>query len=65
MKRLYERLGGEDGINNVVLLFYIKLLKDERISHFFVNTDIEAQVAKQKLFLNMVLVGLVIILHGL
>jgi hemoglobin len=44
---LYERIGGEDAILAAASLFYEKVVADERISHFFVGLDMDAQVRKQ------------------
>jgi len=57
MSSLYERLGGQDGLNNAVDIFYRKVLVDDRISHFFDDIDMDIQAAKQKAFLTMVTGG--------
>jgi hemoglobin len=49
---LYDRLGGEAAVNAAVDIFYRKVLKDERICHFFDDVDMERQAAKQKAFLT-------------
>lgn len=54
---LYERLGGEDAVNAAVDVFYRKVLKDERICHFFDDIDMERQAAKQKAFLTFAFGG--------
>jgi hemoglobin len=54
---LYERLGGEVAVNAAVDIFYSKVLADERIKHFFANTDMAMQRAKQKAFLTMAFGG--------
>lgn len=38
-KTLYEKLGGKANIETAVVKFYEKVLKDERVKHFFKNTD--------------------------
>jgi len=48
---LYERIGGKDAINAAVDIFYGKVLTDDRIKHFFDDTDMDAQRNKQKRFL--------------
>ncbi len=48
---LYERIGGKDAIDAAVDIFYGKVLADERIKHFFDNTDMDEQRKKQKRFL--------------
>src|SRR5208282_2928961 len=57
MSSLYEQLGGEPAINAAVDIFYRKVLKDDRIKHFFDDIDMAKQAAKQKAFLTMVLGG--------
>lgn len=54
MKPLFERLGGQESVDAVVETFYRKVLIDDRISHFFDDTDMDEQIAKQKSFLTMV-----------
>jgi len=54
---LYERLGGQEGLNAAVDIFYRKVLVDDRISHFFDDIDMDVQSAKQKAFLTMVTGG--------
>ncbi|WP_459209832.1 group I truncated hemoglobin [Aquimarina rhabdastrellae] len=48
---LFERIGGMEAVNAAVEIFYKKVLEDETISHFFTNTDMKKQLAKQKAFL--------------
>jgi len=54
---LYEKLGGEAAVNAAVDIFYGKVLADNRIKHFFANTDIERQAQKQKAFLTLAFGG--------
>jgi len=54
---LFERLGGQGAVNTAVDIFYRKILMDERVSHFFDDTDMEQQILKQKGFLTMVFGG--------
>lgn len=49
---LYERIGGESAVNAAVDVFYKKILADDRIKHFFADTDMVAQHNKQKMFLT-------------
>lgn len=49
---LYNRLGGKDAVNAAVDLFYDKIMADDRVNHFFENTDMKRQRAKQKAFLT-------------
>lgn len=57
MGSLYERLGGESAVDVAVFRFYRKVLADQHIRHFFDNTDMTRQAAKQKAFLTLVLGG--------
>ncbi|ADE11455.1 group I truncated hemoglobin [Sideroxydans lithotrophicus] len=54
---IYQQLGGEAAVNAAVDIFYRKVLKDARISHFFEGVDMERQAAKQKAFLTMAFGG--------
>ena len=54
---LYEKIGGEAAVNAAVDIFYRKVLRDNRIKHFFDDTDMAKQAAKQKSFLTMVMGG--------
>lgn len=49
---LYEQLGGRDAVEAAVDIFYRKMLSDDRVSHFFDDVDMDAQIAKQKGFLT-------------
>jgi len=54
---LFERLGGQSGVNTAVDIFYRKMLTDDRVRHFFDDVDMEHQIIKQKGFLTMVFGG--------
>ena len=54
---LYEQLGGQAAVEAAVDNFYRKVLSDDRVSHFFENTDMDRQIAKQKAFLTMAFGG--------
>ena len=56
-KSLYEQLGGQPAVEAAVDSFYRKVLKDDRIRHFFDDVDMDQQIAKQKAFLTMVFGG--------
>ena len=49
---LFQRLGGMPAINLAVDKFYGKVLADDRIKHFFVNTDMDRMRDHQKKFLT-------------
>lgn len=57
MQSLYEQLGGAEGMETAVELFYRKMLTDERVAHFFDGVDMDRQMAKQTAFLTMVTGG--------
>ncbi|WP_435179799.1 group I truncated hemoglobin [Halorussus sp. AFM4] len=48
---LYERLGGREAIAAVVESFYERVLDDERVAHFFEDTDVASLRAHQTRFL--------------
>jgi len=52
MSTLYERIGGEAAVDAAVDKFYVKVLADDRIKHFFEGIDMKRQAAHQKLFLT-------------
>jgi len=54
---LFKRIGGEAAVNAAVDIFYRKVLGDDSISHFFEDTDMDGQIAKQKSFLTMAFGG--------
>jgi len=54
---LYDRLGGEDAIAAVVDSFYDRVLGDERVEHYFEETDMSALRAHQTQFLSSVTGG--------
>ncbi len=57
MTSLYEQLGGEAAIDAAVDLFYVKVLADNRIKHFFAGTDMAKQARMQKGFLTFAFGG--------
>jgi hemoglobin len=57
MSSLFEKIGGEVAVNAAVDLFYVKMLADERVKHFFENTDMEKQREHQKKFLTFAFGG--------
>ncbi len=58
MSSLFEQLGGEAAVDAAVDLFYVKMLNDERVKKFFVNTDMDKQRQHQKRFLTFAFGGL-------
>jgi len=49
---LYQKLGGAGAIDAAVELFYKKVLADERLKHFFDDTNMDKQRRRQKEFLS-------------
>ena len=54
---LYERVGGEEGINRLVNSFYAKVLVDGNLADFFNNTPVERLKNMQKEFFSVALGG--------
>ncbi|MGB3300936.1 MAG: group 1 truncated hemoglobin [Phormidesmis sp.] len=52
MTTLFEKLGGAEAVDLAVDNFYARVLSDDRVKHFFVNTDMEKQREHQKAFLT-------------
>ena len=48
---LYQQIGGKAALNAAVDLFYVKVLADKRVNHFFEDVNMKAQHEKQKAFL--------------
>ncbi len=57
MTTLFAKLGGAAAIDVVVDKFYNRVLQDDRIKHFFADTDMVKQRAHQKAFLTYALGG--------
>jgi hemoglobin len=49
---LYQKLGGKAALEAVVDAFYVKVLADERVKHFFEDVSMDKQRRKQKEFLS-------------
>lgn len=56
-RSLYEQLGGAAAISQAVNIFYDKVLKDDRIKHFFDGVAMHRQIVKQIEFLTLALGG--------
>ena len=48
---LYQQIGGAAALSAAVDLFYVKVLADERVSHFFEDVNMKTQHRTQKAFL--------------
>lgn len=57
MSTLFERIGGAPAIDAGVDLFYVKVLADDRVKHFFEGIDMELQTAQQKRFITYAMGG--------
>ena len=49
---LYQKLGGKPAMEAAVDAFYVKVLADNRVKHFFDNVSMDKQRRKQKEFLS-------------
>ena len=49
---LYQKLGGKAAIDAAVEAFYVKILADKRVKHFFDDINMNKQRRKQKEFLS-------------
>ncbi|MBV9388529.1 MAG: group 1 truncated hemoglobin [Chroococcidiopsidaceae cyanobacterium CP_BM_ER_R8_30] len=54
---LYEKLGGQQAIEQIVDDFYERVLADDTVNHFFVHTDMEKQRRHQTAFISYALGG--------
>lgn len=57
---LYDLIGGRRTIWAATESFYRRVLADETLRHFFNNTDMEEQKARQSMFISMLLGGRVV-----
>jgi hemoglobin len=51
LKALFERVGGEIGVQDILLDFYGRMARDVLIGFFFAGKDVDAIAMKQKSFL--------------
>lgn len=54
---LYQKLGGKTALDAAVELFYVKVLADPRVNHFFEDISMVKQKRRQKEFLSAALGG--------
>lgn len=54
---IYEQIGGKAAMDAAVELFYVKVLADPRVNHFFEDMSMIKQKRKQKEFLSAALGG--------
>jgi hemoglobin len=57
---LYDLVGGRHTIWAATELFYEKVLADDRLSHFFQQTDMAHLRSRQSMFISMLLGGRVV-----
>jgi hemoglobin len=57
MSTLFEQLGGAAAVDAAVDRFYDKVLADDRVKHFFAETDMVRQRNHQKAFLTFAFGG--------
>lgn len=57
MSTLFEQLGGEGAISAVVDKFYVFMLADPSVAHFFESVNMAKQAVRQKQFITMVTGG--------
>lgn len=55
--RLYDKVGGSTTINELVRIFYDRVLADPHLGSFFPHTDMAALRAGQTMFITMLLGG--------
>lgn len=54
---LYEKIGGQPVVPQIVDDFYKRVLADDTVNHFFANTDMEKQRRHQTAFVSHALGG--------
>jgi hemoglobin len=54
---LYTRLGGDEAISAALDRFYVKVLDDPQVSHYFAGVDVERVKRRQRSFLAMAFGG--------
>ena len=54
---LFDRLGGEAAIEAAVVMFYEKVMADDKLAGFFAHLDMNAQIKKQIAFMTMAFGG--------
>jgi hemoglobin len=54
---LYDRLGGQAGIESLVITFYTRVLADPEMGHFFRHVSVEKLHLMQREFFTMALGG--------
>jgi hemoglobin len=57
MSALFDKLGGQQGVDKVVTEFYKRVMADSTLNHFFANTDMAKQHAQQVAFFAQIFDG--------
>jgi hemoglobin len=57
LNSIFSKIGGINGLHDIVDRFYEKVLLDERVNAYFKDTNMEIQRGKMKAFLMMALGG--------
>jgi hemoglobin len=57
---LYDMIGGRETIWAATKSFYRRVLKDETLRHFFESSDTDHLIARQSMFISMLLGGRVV-----
>ena len=52
---LYHKIGGKAAVNATIDKFYVRVLADKRVNHFFEDISMKAQHKKQKAFVSAAL----------
>ena len=52
MSTLFERIGGKSAVDTAVDQFYVRVMQDDRINHFFAGVDMTQQRQHQAAFLT-------------
>ena len=54
---LFDKIGGEEVVDKLAMMFYIKVMNDPDLKHFFAGVDMLAQIMHQKKYITYVLGG--------
>lgn len=57
MRNVFKRIGGKGAVDAAVDRFYEYMLSDDRVKHFFINTNMDKQRQHQKDFITFALGG--------
>ncbi len=57
MSTLFDKLGGQQGIDQIVDDFYKRIMADSTLNHFFANTDMDKQRRHQAALFSQIFDG--------